>query len=219
MSAEVTTPMLVIASADSQALDRWREWLGTHTTLEIRSLDVLPECVLHLRPKLVLLDVRLQRTGMLRDLAELVKMSPQTRIVVLAEDCSEELEVALFRAGVRGVCSRELGQETLLKIMSTVLSGELWIRRSLIPKLVDSVASDASNAATGTTGRFAILTPREAEITHLIAKGESNKCIARYLAITERTVKTHLTAIFRKIGVVDRVKLAILAARRAERPH
>jgi two-component system NarL family response regulator len=70
------------------------------------------------------------------------------------------------------------------------------------------------NTATGSTGRFAIQTPREVEVTRLIAQGESNKHIARYLAITERTVKNHLTAIFRKIGVVDRVKLAVLAARR-----
>jgi two-component system nitrate/nitrite response regulator NarL len=120
---------------------------------------------------------------------------------------------------VRGVCSPEMDRETLLKVVSTVLAGELWIRRSLVPKLLDSVASEAVGAATGTTGRFAILTPREVEITHLIAKGESNKRIARFLAITERTVKNHLTAIFRKIGVVDRVKLAVLAARRTERPH
>jgi len=211
--------MFVIASADSQALDRWREWLSMHTAVEIRSLDALPDCVLRLRPQLVLLDVRLQRTGMLRDLAQLLKMCPETRIVALAAECSEELELALFRAGVRGVCSPELGRETLLKVVSTVLVGELWIRRSLIPKLIDSFVSEASSAATGITGQFAILTPREVEITRLIAKGETNKHIARYLAITERTVKNHLTAIFRKMGVLDRVKLAVLAARRTERPH
>jgi DNA-binding NarL/FixJ family response regulator len=80
--------------------------------------------------------------------------------------------------------------------------------------LLDNITLVPGNVATGSTGRFAILTPREVEITRLIAQGERNKHIARYLAITERTVKNHLTAIFRKIGVVDRVKLAVLAARR-----
>jgi len=211
--------MFVIASAASQALDLWREWLGVHTVVEIRSLDALPDCVMQLRPQLVLLDIRLQRTGMVRDLAQLLKVCPETCVVVLAPDCSEELELALFRAGVRGVCALALGREALLKVVHSVLAGELWIRRSLVPKLIDSLASQPANAATGTTGRFAILTPREVEITRLIAKGESNKRIARYLAITERTVKNHLTAIFRKTGVVDRVKLAVLAVRRPERPH
>ncbi len=210
--------MFVIASADSQALDLWRDWFGAHTVVEIRSIDALPDCVMHLRPQLVLLDIRLQRTGMVRDLAQLLKVCPQTCVVVLAPDCSEELELALFRAGVRGVCTLALDREALLKVVNSVLAGELWIRRSLVPKLIDSIASQPANAPTSTTGRFAILTPREVEITRLIAKGESNKYIARYLAITERTVKNHLTAIFRKIGVVDRVKLAVLAAR-PERPH
>jgi len=211
--------MFVVASADSQSLDLWREWFGVHTIVEIRSLDALPDCVMHLRPQLVLLDIRLQRTGMVRDLAHLLKVCPETCVVVLASDCSEELELALFRAGVRGVCSPALSRDALVKVVESVLAGELWIRRSLVPKLIDSVASEPADAGTGTTGRFAILTPREVEITRLIAQGESNKHIARYLAITERTVKNHLTAIFRKIGVVDRVKLAVLAARRTERPH
>jgi DNA-binding NarL/FixJ family response regulator len=211
--------MLVIASADSQALDRWREWFGAHTVLEIRSLDALPDCVMNLHPKLVLLDIRLQRPGLVRHLAQLLKVCPETCVVVLAQDCSEEMELALFRAGVRGVCALAIGQEMLSKVANAVLAGELWIRRSLVPKLLDSIASEPANASGGTTGRFANLTPREVEITHLIAKGESNKHIARYLAITERTVKNHLTAIFRKIGVVDRVKLAVLAARSAERSH
>jgi len=110
-------------------------------------------------------------------------------------------------------------RETLLRVINSVLAGELWIRRSLVPKLLDSVAAETANAGTGATGRFAILTPREVEITRLIAKGETNKHIARYLAITERTVKNHLTTIFRKIGVVDRLKLAVLAARRTDRQH
>ena len=209
--------MFVIASADSQALDLWRAWLGTHTVVEIRSLDALPECVMRLRPQLILLDIRLQRAGMVRDLGQLLREHQETRIVVLGTNCSEELELALFRAGVRGVCAADLGQELLLKVVSSILAGELWMRRSLVSKLLDSLTTDT--AATGTTGRFAILTPREVEITHLIGKGESNKYIARYLAITERTVKSHLTTIFRKIGVVDRVKLALLAARRTDRPH
>ena len=211
--------MFVIASGDSQSLDRWREWLGAHAVVEIRTLEALPDCVIRLRPRLVLLDARLQRTGMPRDLAQLLKVCPETCMVVLAEHCTEEFELALFRAGVRGVCAPDLGQEALLKVVTAVMSGELWIRRSLVPKLLDSVSSETTNTATGTTGRFAILTPREVEITRLIAKGESNKHIARYLAITERTVKNHLTAIFRKIGVVDRVKLAVLATRRTDRPH
>ena len=151
---------------------------------------------------------------MLRDIAQVRKVCPGTRIIAFAAECGEEREVALFRAGVRGVCALDASRETLAKAVTAVLDEELWIRRTLVPKLLDSITSVPGNAATGSTGRFAILTPREVEVTRLIAQGESNKHIARYLAITERTVKNHLTTIFRKIGVVDRVKLAVLAVRR-----
>jgi DNA-binding NarL/FixJ family response regulator len=169
---------------------------------------------MRLQPQLLLLDLRLQRAGMLRDIVQVLKVSPGTRIIAFATECDEEREVALFRAGVRGFCALDVSRETLVKAVSAVLDEELWIRRTLVPKLLDSVTSVPGNVATGSTGRFAILTPREVEITRLIAQGQRNKHIARYLAITERTVKNHLTAIFRKIGVVDRVKLAVLAARR-----
>jgi two-component system nitrate/nitrite response regulator NarL len=207
--------MFMIASAESEALDRWREWLGDQAmVVEIRRLEALLECMIRLQPQLMLLDLRLQRAGMLRDIAQLLKVSSGTRIVAFVEECGEAHELALFRAGVRGVCALDLSRDTLLKVVAAVLQGDLWIRRALVPKLLDSISTQKSDAATGATGRFAILTPREIEITQLIAQGASNKHIAGYLAIAERTVKSHLTAIFRKTGVVDRVKLALLVARR-----
>jgi DNA-binding NarL/FixJ family response regulator len=98
--------------------------------------------------------------------------------------------------------------------VNAVLQGELWIRRALVPKLLEGLQGDRNSAATGCTGRFSVLTPREIEIAGLIGQGVSNKRIARHLAIAEQTVKGHLTAIFRKIGVVDRTKLALLLAHR-----
>jgi DNA-binding NarL/FixJ family response regulator len=83
-----------------------------------------------------------------------------------------------------------------------------------VPKLVDSLIAQRQDPSTGATGRFAILTPREIEIARLIGQGSSNKRIAAQLAIAERTVKAHLTEIFRKTGADDRVKLALMVSRR-----
>jgi two-component system NarL family response regulator len=114
---------------------------------------------------------------------------------------------------VRGVCPLDATVDVLVRAVGIVLQGELWIRRALVAKLVDSLVAKDGDAS-GATGRFAILTPREIEIARLIGQGASNKRIARHLAITERTVKGHLTAIFRKTGAVDRLTLALLIARR-----
>lgn len=207
--------MFVIASSESNTLDRWRAVFGEGASLiEIRRNDALRECVVRLEPQLLLLDLRLLRAGRVQEITQLHKASPTTRIVVSADATDEELELALFRAGVRGICAPDVSSEVLLKIVNVVLQGELWIRRSLVPKLLDGIAADQNEAAAGFTGRFAVLTPREIEIARLIGQGVSNKRIARHLAIAEQTVKGHLTAIFRKIGVVDRTKLALLFAHR-----
>lgn len=207
--------MYVIASAESQKLDAWREALGDSAPLvEVRRFHALPDSLTRLQPRLLLLDLRLARASVLRDIVELLKVSPSTYIVAITTDCEEDHELALFRAGVRGVCPLHISREMLMKVVGAVLEGELWIRRTLISKLVESVAADRVEAATGNTGRFQILTPREVEIARLIGQGVSNKHIARSLAITERTVKGHLTAIFRKTGVMDRLKLALLVTRR-----
>ena len=70
--------------------------------------------------------------------------------------------------------------------------------------------------ARAVTGRLAALTLREREIAELIGNGESNKQIARQLLITERTVKAHLTGIFRKLGIVDRLSLALRVSAQAD---
>jgi DNA-binding NarL/FixJ family response regulator len=206
--------MFVIASNDSGTLDRWREWLHElDGIVEVRRFEALPE-LLALRPRLVLLDLRLARASLLQDVRQLLAMSPGTHLVAFTQECEQDHELALFRAGVRGICAIDVARDVLLRVVKAVLEGELWIRRNLVPLLIESVAADRLEAATGSTGRFSILTPREHEVSRLVGQGVSNKRIARHLAIAERTVKGHLTTIFRKIGVVDRVKLALLVAKR-----
>ena len=86
MSAEVNS-VFVVASADREILDRWRESLGEQATLvEVRRVEALPECLMRLQPQLLLLDLRLQRAGTLRDIAEVLKMCPGTRIIAFATE-------------------------------------------------------------------------------------------------------------------------------------
>lgn len=207
--------MFVIASADSELLDRWRASLGDEASLiEARRNDALCECLVRLQPQLLLLDLRLLRAARAQDVAQLHKASPATHIVAVSESCDEDFELALFRSGVRGICARNISNETLSKIVHSVSQGELWIRRVLVPKLLEGLTTHRNESTAGCTGMFAALTPREIEIARLIGQGVSNKRIARHLAIAEQTVKGHLTAIFRKFGVVDRTKLALLLAHR-----
>ena len=208
--------MFVVASADPGMLDRWRAGLDADASLvEVRRNDALCQCLVRLQPQLLLLDLRLWRVARVQDIAELHKASPATRIVAFSEPCDEDFELALFRAGVRGICAPDVSSDMLSKVVNAALQGELWIRRALVPKLLEGIATGRDEAS-GCTGRFAQLTPRESEIAKLISQGISNKRIARHLAIAEQTVKGHLTVIFRKFGVMDRTKLALLLTHRLQ---
>jgi DNA-binding NarL/FixJ family response regulator len=98
-------------------------------------------------------------------------------------------------------------------IVDAVLRGELWIRRTLTPRLLDELGARLREESEGrreAVARLQALTRREREIADLVGNGESNKEIARRLDITERTVKAHLTEIFRKLRIADRLKLALV---------
>ena len=97
------------------------------------------------------------------------------------------------------------------RVVVAVQQGELWIRRSITPRLLDELGVMRHNFQTSRAdvGRLAELTQREREIAAHVGNGESNKQIARQLSITERTVKAHLSEIFRKLGIADRLKLAL----------
>ena len=100
-----------------------------------------------------------------------------------------------------------------------MLRGEVWIRRSLTAQLLEQLGERMRTATLSRKSEadlLAELTKREREIASLVARGENNKIIARNLDITERTVKAHLTEIFRKLGVTDRLKLAVLISSEAE---
>jgi DNA-binding NarL/FixJ family response regulator len=208
--------MYVLASADTETLDRWRDAFAGNDALslvEVRNFEAVPKCLAQLGVQLVLLDTRLPRVAAARAIDQLQEVRRNVPIVAVGPPASDDVELGLFLAGARGFCHLDTTAELLQQVIEAVLRGELWIRRALVPKLVDSLTPDKDDT-NGATGRFAILTPREIEIARLIGNGSSNKRIALQLAISERTVKSHLTEIFRKTGTEDRVKLALLVSRR-----
>lgn len=206
--------MILLASASLDTLKRWEGGLGgLATRCKASEINSLRTSLARLTPAVLVLDLGLPGLGGPVAVAGLRGASPATRIIAVSATVSDEMELALFRVGVRGCCQRDIDPQLLKRVVLTVQVGELWIRRSLTPRLLDepSVApSDRTQTRRAVAGRLAYLTHREQEIAALIADGGSNKQIARRLTITERTVKSHLTEIFRKLGVRDRLKLALL---------
>lgn len=135
-------------------------------------------------------------------------------VLVLAGRHDPEIYRRLLRLGISGMVLKEISAEILFKAIEKVFGGELWYDRSImgqtIRQLVDEKKTlvERSGADTGMP-----LSDRERQVVDLICKGYKNKTIADRLAITETTVRHHLTSIFGKLDVTSRLELVIYAFR------
>jgi two-component system NarL family response regulator len=212
--------VILIASSSSDMLATWEQGLqGFNVVLTVRRLGSLREGLVRVVPQVLLLDFDLPGLDGPKGVAGLRKANPATKIIVLTGVVSDEMELALFKAGAQGCCRSDIDPQLLKRVVVAVQQGELWIRRSITPRLLDELGARLRDEARTThivAGLLADLTLREREIAELIGNGESNKQIARRLFITERTVKAHLTGIFRKLGIGDRLSLALRVSGRRE---
>jgi DNA-binding NarL/FixJ family response regulator len=206
--------MILIASPSSELLRNWKQGLeGFSAATAVSDLNAALAEMARTKPEVLLLDLDLPDLDGAKGAARLMKLNAATKIIALGGEPCDIRELGLFRIGVRGCCRNDIAPALLKTVVVAVQQGELWIRRTLTPRLLDELGariradSDGRRAA---MARLADLTRREREIAELIGNGESNKRIARQLTITESTVKAHLTEIFRKLGIADRLKLALL---------
>ena len=131
-------------------------------------------------------------------------------LIVLSDIPNDDEAMAVFSLSARGYANTHASAETLTQIANVVEQGGLWIGETLMQRLLVGMQnlpqSPAANAAAMNEHR---LTGREIEVAKAIAAGASNKEVARQLSITERTVKAHVSGLFTKLGVHDRLQLAL----------
>ena len=141
-------------------------------------------------------------------LATIKANSPNSRILITGLDCASSEQVKLLKHGARGYFDTSVSLGKLNEAVQCILHGEVWIERHVISGLIDELShvpliSEAHKEAVAT------LSPKELEVAKLVSHGATNKMIAKDMAITERTVKAHLTAVFQKMDLADRLSLAI----------
>ncbi len=212
----------MLASSNQERLASWKQGLnGIVTTNLIKDkllsnkLNAISEDIARNKPQVLLLDFELLGLDGSYSIVSLRRLCAETKIIILSGDISEDMEWELLKAGMRGCCRHDVKHELLGQIVEAVLKGELWIPRTLTSRLIDELGSTTvqkSNASRATLGLLSKLTQREYDIAVRVGKGECNKQIATACNITERTVKAHLTEIFHKMGVSDRLNLALVLA-------
>ena len=167
------------------------------------------QLVRQLAPDILLLDMAMPRMPGLQVLDELAASGTSVRTIVLTAAIESSDVMEALQRGARGVVLKEASTTLLFKCIHCVVGGQYWVGREEIGNLVEYLRREVSG------GREAHLpfglTAREMEIVTAIAAGLSNRDVAHQFAISEETVKHHLTRIYDKLGVASRLELALYA--------
>ncbi len=169
------------------------------------------EMAQQLKPDVLLLDLAMPRVPGLEALRQLGSSVEAIKVILLTAAIEREQIVDALHHGVRGVVLKESATELLLKSIRCVMSGQYWVGRESVSDLVRIIRDLTAIPEQGTRKRSYNLTPRELDIISAIVDGYTNKDIAEKFAIAEQTVKHHLGNIFDKLGVSNRLELALFA--------
>lgn len=170
------------------------------------------------KPKLVLLDLKIDLDD-LCSLLDKIHEKNEARSLIMSDDLESDLVMKVLRHGANGVVPRRTSPELFTKSITTVLAGHFWVSRAMITDFVHQIRKNAgaevqqpsvTRMQEAETSRFG-LTRREAQIIGALVDGQTNKDIAGTLGISEATVKHHLTNVYDKLGVYNRVELVLFA--------
>ena len=161
--------------------------------------DELPALLAHSPCDLLLLDLQMERNA----LADIEALVLQVPVVVLTASEVPADAVAAIRKGARAVVFKRFAVENLMDAIHTVASGNVWLPSSLQTHMAEQLRRPAMST----------LSPREEDVVRCVALGLRNAEVATKLSISEQTVKTHLNSIFRKLGIRDRLELALYVQR------
>jgi len=161
-----------------------------------------------LKPDILLLDLRMPDKDGLAVLEEVNFDSLPTRVIVLTAAEDDRDVIRAMRLGARGVVLKQSATDLLVKSIYRVHAGEIWLDNRITAEVMKAFAKSSDN---GPRREKPLLSNREKQIVQLVAQGYRNKEMGEKLFISEQTVKNHLHNIFDKLGVSDRLELALYA--------
>jgi DNA-binding NarL/FixJ family response regulator len=170
----------------------------------IECLDLLKK----VHADVLLLDINMPKMNGLETLVNIKKESIPVKVIILTVHDEVDYLIRAVDIGVDGYILKDSDSSELKKAIFSVYEGENYIEPSLIPVLNSKMIKRNDDKA-----KIESLTKRELEILILVASGSFNKDIAEKLDISERTVKNHVSSIFKKIDVLDRTQAAVFAIR------
>jgi two-component system nitrate/nitrite response regulator NarL len=167
--------------------------------------------VRQLKPALLLLDISMPNVHGLDTLRDMNKSEFQTRTIVLTASIAREQVIEALQLGANGIVMKHSATELLIKSIRSVMAGQYWLGHESISDLVHVLRRVTPQHSGSKLQKDFGITPREREVVGLIVAGYTNKDLALKLGISEQTVKHHLTNIFDKLGVSNRLELVLFA--------
>ncbi|MEW5871916.1 MAG: response regulator transcription factor [Chloroflexota bacterium] len=165
-------------------------------------------------PDIILLELNLDCELDPEIITQLLQANPTARIILLTGIEEARIHHMAVQMGAMGVVEKTDTGRTLVKAIEKVHAGEVWIDRMMMAKVLTNLSRPShAEPPDPETFRIAQLSDRELEVVALIGEGLKNKDIAERLTISEVTVRHHLTSIYNKLGVSDRLELIIYAYR------
>jgi DNA-binding NarL/FixJ family response regulator len=175
-----------------------------------QTIDLISE----LKPDIVLLNSTMPKMDGIEVLPEIREKNQKTKALMLTANKDEATIFKALKGGAKGYLSKDVSISNLIKAIQAVQKGELWIERKLMARFLEVEAILDSNRK-GQAGKLKkIITPREKEVLRLLTTGSTNKEIAKALFISEKTVKSHLNSIFKKLNVTRRLQAILYAINR-----
>lgn len=162
-------------------------------------------------PDVIILDLLLADEDALGFLPELCQTSPKSRVLVLTGVQNPDSHRRAIRRGAMGIVLKEHAADQLLKAINKVYEGEVWIERSMMGSMIQELSKPP--LVDPELAKIESLTHREREVIALIGEGLKNKQVGERLFISETTVTHHLSSVFSKLEVSDRLELIIYAFR------
>lgn len=211
-TASQSTQLIRIILADSQAIYRvgMRKVFAVEDDIrvvaQVDTLENLYAAVQRFPADMVVLEGSLL-DGSSDAIPELSRLAPETKLIVQALAADESHTVDLYRRGVRGIIPRSISPDLLVKCVRKVAQGETWIDNKSVNWVIEAYRTHAAALTNPRTQPR--LSAKEHAIIHCITQGKRNKEIAFQIGTTEQVIKNYLRKIYDKLGVSDRLELAL----------
>ncbi|MDQ6677119.1 MAG: response regulator transcription factor [Acidobacteriota bacterium] len=207
---------VAIADSDEQSRTSLQTLVVSQPDLQLTAAAVTPDAMAMVerdRPDILLWSSGFQLPETLSILERIYASKASVKVILLTESEQQDFFVRAVRLGCRGILNKSSSSDLLIKCVRKVHEGELWLDHVTTARVLQQFTEEQApfSRPKDRDTKGAPLSPREREIVVLVTRGFKNKELADKLLISEQTVKNHLHNIFDKLGVSDRLELALYA--------